>query len=114
MPATRRQLKSWDRQVNNMFQRIHALVEKVRNVTGDYDDPIAEELINATLTLMDAHGFKRVGTYILASEPGTSLTGAGRRLIGGAGGGSWSRQDRPRVDTHPTQRKLLFQVEGGS
>lgn len=57
-----------------------------------------------------ALGFKRIGTYILASEPGTSLTGAGWRMIGEAGGGSWSRKDRPRVDTHPTQRKLLFET----
>jgi hypothetical protein len=57
-----------------------------------------------------ALGFKRIGTYILASEPGTSLTGAGWRLIGQAGGGSWSRDDRPRVDKHPTQCKLLFET----
>ena len=56
-------------------------------------------------------GFKRIGTYILASEPGTSLTAAGWRLIGEAGGGSWSRSDRPRVDKHPTQGKLLWQVD---
>jgi len=29
-----------------------------------------------------ALGFKRIGTYILASEPGVSLTAAGWRLIG--------------------------------
>lgn len=57
-----------------------------------------------------ALGFKRIGTYILASEPGTSLTGAGWRCIGEAGGGSWSRDDRPRVDKHPTQAKLLFET----
>lgn len=57
-----------------------------------------------------ALGFKRIGTYILASEPGTSLTAAGWRLIGEAGGGSWSRADRPRVDKHPTQGKLLFEA----
>jgi hypothetical protein len=57
-----------------------------------------------------ALGFKRIGTYILASEPGTSLMAAGWRLIGERGGGSWSRQERPRVDTHPTQMKLLFEV----
>lgn len=56
-----------------------------------------------------ALGFKRIGTYILASEPGTSLSAAGWRLIGEAGGGSWSRQDRPRVDKHPTQTKMLFE-----
>lgn len=58
-----------------------------------------------------ALGFKRIGTYILASEPGTSLTAAGWRLIGEAGGGSWSRSDRPRVDKHPTQGKLLFEIQ---
>jgi hypothetical protein len=57
-----------------------------------------------------ALGFKRIGTYILASEPGTSLTGAGWRLMGQAGGGSWSRDERPRVDKHPTQAKLLFET----
>lgn len=55
-------------------------------------------------------GYKRIGTYILASEPGTSLIAAGWRLIGEAGGGSWSRSDRPRVDKHPTQGKLLFEA----
>lgn len=57
-----------------------------------------------------ALGFKRIGTYILASEPGTSLTAAGWRLIGERGGGSWSREERPRVDKHPTQAKLLFEA----
>lgn len=58
-----------------------------------------------------ALGYKRIGTYILANEPGTSCIAAGWRLIGEAGGGSWSRKQRPRVDTHPTQRKLLFETE---
>lgn len=57
-----------------------------------------------------ALGFKRIGTYILASERGGSLTGAGWRKVGEAGGGSWSRTDRPRVDKHPTQGKLLFET----
>ncbi len=57
-------------------------------------------------------GYKRIGTYILASEPGTSLTGAGWRLIGEAGGGTWNRPTtgRARVDTHPTSLKLLFEA----
>jgi len=57
-----------------------------------------------------ALGFKRVGTYILASEPGTSLTAAGWRQIGEVRGRSWSAPSRPRVDKHPTQDKLLFEV----
>lgn len=57
-----------------------------------------------------ALGFRRIGTYILASEPGISLVAAGWRLIGERGGGSWSRSDRPRVNKHPTQAKLLFET----
>lgn len=58
-----------------------------------------------------ALGFKRIGTYILATEPGTSLTAAGWRLIGETPGRSWSVPSRPRVDTHPLQARLLFEKD---
>lgn len=54
-------------------------------------------------------GYKRIGTYILASEPGVSLAAAGWRLIGEVRGRSWSCPSRPRIDKHPTQAKLLFE-----
>ncbi|HZT24115.1 MAG TPA: XF1762 family protein [Pseudolabrys sp.] len=56
-----------------------------------------------------ALGFKRIGTYILASEPGTSLVASGWRLIGEVRGRSWSCPSRPRIDKHPTLDKLLFE-----
>lgn len=56
-----------------------------------------------------ALGFSRIGTYILASEPGVSLTAAGWRLMGETPGRSWSVPSRPRVDKHPLQKKLLFE-----
>lgn len=56
-----------------------------------------------------ALGYLRVGTYILASETGSSLRAAGWRLIGERGGGSWSRESRPRIDSHPVAPKLLFE-----
>ena len=59
-----------------------------------------------------ALGYKRIGTYILASEPSTSLTAAGWRQIAEVRGRSWSCPTRPRIDKHPTQAKLLFQREG--
>lgn len=40
---------------------------------------------------------------------GGSLRGAGWALIGECGGGSWSREDRPRVDRHPTQTKFRWE-----
>ena len=57
-----------------------------------------------------ALGFRRIGTYILASEGGSSVKGAGWKLIGERGGGSWSVPSRPRVDKHPTIPKLLFEA----
>lgn len=53
--------------------------------------------------------FKKIGTYILASEPGTSLTATGWRMIGTTPGRSWSVPSRPRVDTHPLQERMLFE-----
>lgn len=57
-----------------------------------------------------ALGYRRLVTYTLPEEGGASLRAAGWRLVGQAGGGSWSRRDRPRVDTHPTQTKLRWEA----
>jgi len=67
-------------------------------------------LYGASARAAFALGFKRIGTYILASEPGASLYGAGWRLIGKTDGGSWTRPSRARVDKHPLQAKLLFEA----
>jgi hypothetical protein len=57
-----------------------------------------------------AMGYRRLVTYILDSEPGTSVRAAGWKEIGKAGGGTWNRGQRPRVDKHPTQGKIRFEV----
>lgn len=67
-------------------------------------------LYGASARAAFALGFKRIGTYILATEPGTSLTACGWRLIGETPGRSWSVLSRPRVDKHPLQKKLLFET----
>jgi len=58
-----------------------------------------------------ALGYKRLITYILKSESGVSLQAANWRLVGEAGGGTWDRKDRHRVDKHPIEQKLLFTME---
>lgn len=55
-------------------------------------------------------GYRRLITYTLPSEGGISLTAAGWKCLGERGVGSWSRPSRPRVDTHPTQRKILWEA----
>lgn len=55
-------------------------------------------------------GYRRLITYTLPEEGGASLRGAGWKCVGERGGGSWSVPSRPRVDTHPTQGKLLWEA----
>ncbi len=57
-----------------------------------------------------ALGWRKLITYTLEEEGGASLRGAGWKCIGQAGGGSWSRKTRPRVDQHPTQVKLRWEA----
>ena len=58
-----------------------------------------------------AMGYKKAITYILKEERGTSVKAAGWTCIGEAGGGSWSVQSRPRVDKHPLQTKLRWEID---
>lgn len=58
-----------------------------------------------------ALGYERIGTYILATESGTSVRAAGWRMIGKTRGGHWDRPSRARdADNHPTVQKLLFET----
>lgn len=56
-----------------------------------------------------ALGYRRLVTYTLPEEGGASLRASGFTVIGEAGGGSWNRKTRPRVDTHPLQAKLRWE-----
>lgn len=69
------------------------------------------QLYGACWRAARALGYKRLITYTLPSESGASLRGAGWRLLGEAGGGKWSRKGRPRMDTHPLQKKLLWEAK---
>ena len=56
---------------------------------------------------------KSLITYTMESEGGASLRGAGWRCVGKATtrvGQGWNVRSRPRVDTHPLQQKLKWEV----
>jgi hypothetical protein len=57
-----------------------------------------------------ALGWQKLITYVLPEEGGASLRASGWKCLGEAGGGSWSRKERPRVDKHPTQVKMKYAV----
>ena len=96
-----------------------------RPVARGYDDGLTAEvtrlattggrnvcsfLYGAAWRAARALGYRRLITYTLATEPGTSLRAAGWTLIGEVRGRSWSCASRPRVDKHPTQEKLSWEV----
>lgn len=56
-----------------------------------------------------ALGYRRLVTYTLQSEPGTSLRAAGWRTVGETRGRTWSCPSRPRVDKHPTESKFRWE-----
>ena len=67
-------------------------------------------LYGAAWRTAHAMGYRQLITYTLAEESGASLRSAGWKCLGKAGGGTWNRKQRPRVDEHPTQEKLRWQV----
>lgn len=67
-------------------------------------------LYSAAWRASKALGYKRLVTYILSTENGVSLKASGWKLVGEAGGGSWSCKSRPREDKHPLVSKSLFEV----
>jgi len=69
----------------------------------------ASKLYGAAQRAAFALGYKRVITYTLQSEDGTSLYASNWRLLGAAGGGSWNCESRPRVDKAPTTQKQLWE-----
>jgi hypothetical protein len=66
-------------------------------------------LYGAAWRAAKALGYGRLITYILDTEPGTSLKATGWKCLGQRGGGRWNAPSRPRVDKHPLQKKLLWE-----
>lgn len=67
-------------------------------------------LYGAAWRAVKAMGYKRLITYTLQSEPGTSLKAAGWKKVRQTRGGSWNCKSRPRVDKHPTEPKILWET----
>ena len=86
------------------------LTLEVTRLASDGTRNACSALYGAARRATFALGYKRLVTYTLRSEGGDSLRGAGWKLMGEAGGGSWSRARRPRVDKHPMEPKLRWEV----
>ena len=58
-----------------------------------------------------AMGYKKLITYIMKTETGSSLKAAGWKCVGEAGGLRWTGKRRPEVDLYPAQMKIRFEKE---
>lgn len=69
-------------------------------------------LYGAAWRAAKAMGYRRLITYTLPAEGGTSLRAAGWTLLGERGGGNWNTPSRPRIDTDELLRgqKLLWEA----
>jgi hypothetical protein len=95
-PVARKQQDGWTLEVNR--------------VATDGAKNACSMLYGAAWRVARALGYRRLITYTLATEPGTTLRAAGWRLVGETPGKSWSVPTRPRYDRHQLGLKLRWEV----
>lgn len=67
-------------------------------------------LLGACWRAARSMGYRRLVTYTLTTEGGASLRAAGWTVVGQVKGRSWSTRSRPRIDRHPLQDKIRWEV----
>lgn len=82
---------------------------EITRVCSDGTANACSMLYGACIRMALAAGYRKVVTYILASENGSSARASGFRIVAQITGRSWSTPSRPRMDKHPTQDKLRLE-----
>lgn len=92
---------------------------EIRRVCTDGTRNACSILYGACARIAREMGYKRIITYTLISEPGTSLRASGFTNCGPAGGVSWDMPGRPREVTqvtlfgeerkYPTEKKIRWE-----
>jgi hypothetical protein len=98
------------RPVSRKLDELGWVAEVTRCCVAEGHPGAASMLYAAAWRAAKALGYKRLITYTLKSEDGASLRGAGWKCLGDAGGKSWHRESRPRVDKAPTEQKRIWEA----
>lgn len=95
------------------------LTIEVRRVCTDGTSNACSCLYGACGRVAREMGYRKIITYTLISEPGTSLRASGWTNCGEAGGGSWNTPSRPReteqitmfgtVRKYPNEKKIRWE-----
>lgn len=83
---------------------------EVTRVATDGARNACSMLYGAAWRAARALGYRKLITYTLLEEGGASLRGVGFECVGLAGGGSWNVPSRPRIDMHPLQQKIRWEI----
>lgn len=85
----------------------HEAVCEVTRLVTDGSENACSMLYGAAARIAGAMGFARIQTFILESEPGTSLRAAGWRMDGITDGGLWGNESNGGRNDHlrPVGRK---------
>ena len=70
---------------------------------------VASKLYAACWRAARAMGYRRLITYTLKEEKGTSLVAAGWKALYETKADTWNRPSRPRQDKHPLGQKVLWE-----
>ena len=84
-------------------------LEVLRCVT-DGTPHACSKLYAACWRAAKAMGYRKLVTYTLQSESGSSLRAAGWRVIAESPARSWNVPSRPRVDKHPLQQRFRWEL----
>lgn len=83
---------------------------EVNRCCSDGHRNACSKLYAAAWRATKALGYRRLVTYTLQSESGSSLRAAGWRILYAISGHSWDRPSRPRVDKHTIADRLLWEA----
>jgi 1-acyl-sn-glycerol-3-phosphate acyltransferase len=95
---------------NRMKAEERGWVAEITRVATDGTPNACSMLYAACRKACLALGYRKVITYTLQSEPGTSLRAAGWRVVAEVTGKTWNTTRRPRVDKHPLQDKFRWEA----
>ena len=86
------------------------LTLEVLRVCSTGEANVCSFLYGACWRAARALGYRKLVTYTLITERGSSLKAAGWRVVGEVAARSWDTPSRPRVDKHPLQQRLRWET----
>jgi hypothetical protein len=84
-------------------------LEVLRCVTNGHPNACSM-LYGAAWRATRALGYRKLVTYTLKSEGGSSLKASNWTVVAESPGRSWDVPSRPRVDKHPLQQRLRWEL----